>query len=293
MVDTRIPEGYRFRDNPNRPYTAGPMDTPDGKPLGIMLHIVTGVKDYDGLDGSAEAMARTWTVQTTSSSWHDLIDADSRVKCLPPTWKAWHSKYGLWRTSIGIEIATDLTDWTKKPAAWVDGCLTQLARCCARYVVDYDLPITLNRNRADVIARSDAGRKFGFTYHAVVDPDRRTDPGMVAGRDTFPWAAFETKLRAEVTRLKGGTLGSTTGTTKPTTGTTRVLQIGSKGEDVRRLQDGLNRVFPSYSRLVEDGSYGPATAAVVKEFQSRSRLTADGIVGTRTREALNKNGVRF
>jgi peptidoglycan hydrolase-like protein with peptidoglycan-binding domain len=63
------------------------------------------------------------------------------------------------------------------------------------------------------------------------------------------------------------------GATKP------VLQVGSTGQIVSELQAFLNRVYPAYSSLVVDGDFGPATEAVVKEFQRRSGITADGIVG--------------
>lgn len=65
-----------------------------------------------------------------------------------------------------------------------------------------------------------------------------------------------------------------------------LLEPGDSGEDVRRLQEFLNRVYPSYSRLTVDGDYGPATQAVVMEFQRRSGLAADGIVGPATKAAL-------
>jgi hypothetical protein len=58
-----------------------------------------------------------------------------------------------------------------------------------------------------------------------------------------------------------------------------VLQRGSSGEEVRRLQAYLNRVYPLYSNLAVDGVFGPATERVVREFQRRSRIGVDGIVG--------------
>jgi hypothetical protein len=57
------------------------------------------------------------------------------------------------------------------------------------------------------------------------------------------------------------------------------LQMGSRGPEVESLQLFLNRVFPSYSKLVVDGVFGAATDKVVREFQRRSGLTPDGIVG--------------
>lgn len=65
-----------------------------------------------------------------------------------------------------------------------------------------------------------------------------------------------------------------------------VLKLGSSGPEVTRLQSFLNRVYPAYSKLVVDGDFGPATEAVVKEFQRRTRIAADGIVGPITRTKL-------
>lgn len=58
------------------------------------------------------------------------------------------------------------------------------------------------------------------------------------------------------------------------------------GERVLALQKRLNAAYPAYSSLEEDGEYGPLTAAVVREFQSRSNLTIDGVAGPATLAAL-------
>lgn len=79
---------------------------------------------------------------------------------------------------------------------------------------------------------------------------------------------------------------------KPTTPTT-MMRRGATGEAVRKMQDGLNRVFPKYSNLKEDGIFGYATERVVKEFQKRSGLKIDGIVGPVTRAALAKNNINI
>ena len=49
-----------------------------------------------------------------------------------------------------------------------------------------------------------------------------------------------------------------------------LLRVGSRGENVRIIQEYLNRIssrYPSISRLVEDGIFGPATERAVREFQ--------------------------
>ena len=60
------------------------------------------------------------------------------------------------------------------------------------------------------------------------------------------------------------------------------LAIGSTGPDVAELQEFMNRVYPAYSDLAVDADFGPATDAVVREFQSRAGLEVDGIVGPAT-----------
>lgn len=72
------------------------------------------------------------------------------------------------------------------------------------------------------------------------------------------------------------------------------LKTGSRGEAVKALQAGLRKVFPAYRHyvrpygkyIVVDGIYGPHTEAWVKEFQRRSGISADGIVGPVTRRRL-------
>ena len=61
---------------------------------------------------------------------------------------------------------------------------------------------------------------------------------------------------------------------------TNNLRKGSKGSDVTELQKALNAT--GWYTLDEDGSYGAKTEAAVKDYQQRSGLKVDGIVGTNT-----------
>lgn len=56
------------------------------------------------------------------------------------------------------------------------------------------------------------------------------------------------------------------------------------GEDVTKIQKKLNKVMKT--DLTLDGEYGPKTAAEAIRFQAKKGLTADGIVGKKTAEAL-------
>lgn len=65
---------------------------------------------------------------------------------------------------------------------------------------------------------------------------------------------------------------------------THVLQLGSKGDDVRQLQHQLNVVLGT--NLAEDGVFGPGTEAAVRAFQQLKHLQVDGIAGPSTLNAL-------
>lgn len=57
-----------------------------------------------------------------------------------------------------------------------------------------------------------------------------------------------------------------------------LLKEGSKGEDVKKLQEKLG--------LNGDGTFGPKTTEAVKSFQLKNALTPDGIVGPKTWETI-------
>lgn len=67
-----------------------------------------------------------------------------------------------------------------------------------------------------------------------------------------------------------------------------VLKEGSRGNDVKTVQDKLRRW--GYYKGSVDGIYGSKTKEAVKYFQRKNGLTADGIVGKKTFEALGMMG---
>lgn len=68
---------------------------------------------------------------------------------------------------------------------------------------------------------------------------------------------------------------------------TAVLRQGATGGEVKEVQRRLKQ-WGYYSGAV-DGIYGSQTVAAVKKFQQKNGLTADGIVGKATYEALGMN----
>src|SRR5215207_9350027 len=59
----------------------------------------------------------------------------------------------------------------------------------------------------------------------------------------------------------------------------RLIRQGTKGADVRAVQDVLNFHIRRLTPLAVDGIFGPRTHARVVEFQKVNQLKQDGIVG--------------
>lgn len=66
-----------------------------------------------------------------------------------------------------------------------------------------------------------------------------------------------------------------------------VSRYGSRGNEVRQIQTKLKN-WGYYSGSV-DGIYGSNTLNAVKKFQRKNGLTADGIAGTKTLQAMGIN----
>ena len=62
-----------------------------------------------------------------------------------------------------------------------------------------------------------------------------------------------------------------------------LLSLGDRGPDVVALQRALNE---RGAHLLVDGDFGRNTLAAVMAFQSAQGLSADGVVGPKTRNAL-------
>jgi peptidoglycan hydrolase-like protein with peptidoglycan-binding domain len=69
---------------------------------------------------------------------------------------------------------------------------------------------------------------------------------------------------------------------------TNILKNGDRGDEVRQLQALLNRDYPAYSKLEEDGIFGPKTEAVIREFQRRAGLPVNGIADYETLAKLDE-----
>lgn len=96
--------------------------------------------------------------------------------------------------------------------------------------------------------------------------------GGTSGTYGYPIAAPTLSGGAWTQRFANGTLTTTAPVTRAT------IRLGSRGADVRYLQTKL--------RLTADGIFGTKTRNAVIAFQRSKGLTADGVVGPRTWAAL-------
>jgi peptidoglycan hydrolase-like protein with peptidoglycan-binding domain len=79
-----------------------------------------------------------------------------------------------------------------------------------------------------------------------------------------------------------------TSSTPPTSSNSKVtttLRRGSKGNQVKILQQKLNEL--GFNAGTVDGSFGPQTLSAVRAFQKSHGLAVDGVVGPKTRAVLN------
>lgn len=113
---------------------------------------------------------------------------------------------------------------------------------------------------ADGVVSRATWNKVSFIYVSVKDLAELTSEGETA----------------EGTQSAGGWPGT-------------VLRRGSTGSSVEQVQFWLSDLAQFDSSLVRvtvDGSYGAATERAVRAFQQKQSLTADGVVGQRTWNAL-------
>lgn len=245
-----------------------------------LLWIVWHSTESAETKGAAMNVGAGWFGQRASKvSAHVVVDngADARypdgvVECVKPTDTAWHAATAN-ASGYGIEIigraAQSTADWTdpyslsaiRNACNWIKRTPV-LAGIPRRWLTDTQL-----RNReSGYIPHSQVTRVMGGTTH--------TDPGV-----GFPFAYVMDQVGAGLASEPPVVTARTT------------LRAGYSGQSVSALQAGLNKHFPSYARLVVDGDFGSATLAAVQEFQRRTGLTADGVVGPATWAKLAEYGI--
>jgi len=182
-----------------------------------------------------------------------------------------------------------LVNWTSKASMNPDRCCTVALRHDDGWESWY---IHLNNDTPG----TDDGQAWGIADGIV--PGVHVEAGQLIGwvgdsqaaENTNPHLHFELRDPSMVivnpfvslAEAGGNWLGS--GPADPLFDGYRLLEVGTRGADVRRLQDVLTQL--GYSPGPVDGVTGTRTVAAVAAFQTSVGLTADGLAGRATRAAL-------
>ena len=141
------------------------------------------------------------------------------------------------------------------------------------------------------------GLEWGGDWRKFVDKPHVQLPGMSVAECLSLYRRAGNKLDlvwAEATRRIAGGAPSVTPTQPATPAVTPgstglssshpILELRARGDAVRALQETLKAA--GFLQGAADGIFGQGTLAAVKKFQRSKGLTADGVVGSATWEAL-------
>jgi hypothetical protein len=249
--------------------TGGGRSPRSRKPINWLLHTEEG-------NSSAEQLARYCDGSHNVSYHYTLRD---RVVCdvVDTDFASW-SVLSANAFTINLCFAGSRASWTRNQ--WLDR-ETDISIAAYMAVQDcrkYGIPILVNP--PPYVATP------GISDHKYVTEElgigTHTDVG-----DNFPWDVFTNYVEkwagTQIDRLPGSSAaGQGAKSVVPPD-----LKIGSTGTAVRTLQTRLKVAYASYAGPLEvDGDFGPLTQAAVMEFQKRSNLTVDGVVGPTTAAAL-------
>ena len=126
----------------------------------------------------------------------------------------------------------------------------------------------------------------GNSSDAVSSRNYRSGDSSIAGYGRPKWSLAESaSVYASITKPQANVKPQSE---QYVTIKVPVLKLGAKGNAVASLQGMLiaNKILVGSPGA--DGDFGPLTASALKTFQSRNGLTADGICGQKTWEALYK-----
>ena len=136
-------------------------------------------------------------------------------------------------------------------------------------------------------ANNDTGTKRSAEKNVNSEPGSKDRPAANPTKDKAalgPEATSKEISNAPDTGALASALGEQPANNWKDSLGTQTMQKGANGESVSALQSALNEKLGL--SLETDGKFGRDTISAVKDFQRQNGLTADGIVGKDTRDAL-------
>jgi hypothetical protein len=156
----------------------------------VVVHDAESVIDLIGPDGGAEAVASFMANRPDPGCYHSVLDSDSIVRMGRYEWTMFHC-VGANSYSLGLSFACRTEDFRtmdpERRAKFIHNGAVEAVHMAAWVKATVGITVP-----AEPItkAEAEAGRP-GFVPHGVMDPGRRTDPGL-----WFPWHEFLAEFEA-------------------------------------------------------------------------------------------------
>ena len=202
------------------------------------------IHDTGNVTDSDEGNANYFSADGRNASAHYFVDDNSITQVVEDKDIAWHVGDGAGKHGITNKNSIGIE------MCRVNGTVTELTEA----------------NTIELVKMLMA--KYNIRVNNIVrhyDASRKNCPSSFSANNWARWIAFKSKL------------GSTATVSK-------ILKLGSKGQDVVDLQTKLQKL--GYPLKDIDGDFGLETENAVKLFQRDKGLTVDGIVGKGTFEVL-------
>lgn len=216
------------------------------------------------------------------------------------------TKYGKAQGCNGQAWCDAFVDWCftqaygKDEAKKLLGGFSNYTPTSAQYFKNIGAWYTSNPKRGDVIFFKNSQRicHTGIVYKVVSGVVYTIEGNTSAGTAVIPNGGGVCKKQYSVTNSRIAGYGrpkyDTTSTPAKATSIKKAIpplanptvKSGSKGAEALNLQKDLNYVMNA--RLVEDGDFGAKSKAALIAFQTKYKLTADGIYGTKSQAKMKK-----
>ena len=150
------------------------------------------------------------------------------------------------------------------------------------------ITVTEHNNKQTIMSVQNMLRALGYYYgESTGNVGVKTESAIKAfqkayGLDVDGVVGPATLSKLEAVYAKRGSSSSSSSSSSSASG----LKLGSVGSDVRNLQQNLEALGYYWADIT--GSFGSKTEAAVKLFQKKNNLTADGVAGPKTLEAIEK-----
>lgn len=258
--------GYYLYDNPPFSMQFYP-NRQNGSSFGVVIHTTEGV----GGDNSAENTAGFIARRSDPGSYHCIVDTNSTVMMLPDEAVAfgvaapgYNSR--CWMIAIAAR-SSDLNPDSPETMSEINRMANEICSYWERNNV--------NVSEAANFIGEEVKNRPGLAHHGDVQPWDRSDAwSRRSDRETFDRLLIEAILRCA-----GQENTFFPPFITPEIPESAIYQIGSGGEKVKSIQRIVG--------VIDDGIYGPKTAAAVKSWQQKLGVNADGIWGPITEEATN------